>query len=125
MPQTETKDVRQLLEAAGHLVEYLIDAKHAAKEPLFKILGTIMDKLDVLERTIDDPLYNAFYNSPLLQKVDDFYLSVRSANSLKGADIIYVGDLIQKSEADMLRTPNFGRKSLNEVNEMLAKMDLH
>ena len=48
-----------------------------------------------------------------------FELSVRSANCLKNDNIVYIGDLIQKTEAEMLRTPNFGRKSLNEIKEVL------
>ncbi|NJR13023.1 MAG: DNA-directed RNA polymerase subunit alpha, partial [Phyllobacteriaceae bacterium] len=52
-------------------------------------------------------------------------LSVRSANCLKNDNIVYIGDLIQKTEAEMLRTPNFGRKSLNEIKEVLASMGLH
>jgi len=61
----------------------------------------------------------------LLKKVDELELSVRSANCLKNDNIVYIGDLIQKSEAEMLRTPNFGRKSLNEIKEVLAGMGLH
>ncbi len=61
----------------------------------------------------------------LLKKVDELELSVRSANCLKNDNIVYIGDLIQKSEAEMLRTPNFGRKSLNEIKEVLAQMGLH
>ena len=61
----------------------------------------------------------------LLKKVDELELSVRSANCLKNDNIIYIGDLIQKTEAEMLRTPNFGRKSLNEIKEVLAQMGLH
>ncbi|HBJ94552.1 MAG TPA: DNA-directed RNA polymerase subunit alpha, partial [Hyphomonadaceae bacterium] len=56
---------------------------------------------------------------------DELELSVRSANCLKNDNIVYIGDLIQKSEAEMLRTPNFGRKSLNEIKEVLAGMGLH
>jgi DNA-directed RNA polymerase subunit alpha len=56
----------------------------------------------------------------LLKKVDELELSVRSANCLKNDNIVYIGDLIQKTEAEMLRTPNFGRKSLNEIKEVLA-----
>ena len=65
------------------------------------------------------------FNPALLKKVDELELSVRSANCLKNDNIVYIGDLIQKSEADMLRTPNFGRKSLNEIKEVLAQMGLH
>ena len=65
------------------------------------------------------------FNPALLKKVDELELSVRSANCLKNDNIIYIGDLIQKTEAEMLRTPNFGRKSLNEIKEVLAAMGLH
>ena len=65
------------------------------------------------------------FNPSLLKKVDELELSVRSANCLKNDNIVYIGDLIQKTEAEMLRTPNFGRKSLNEIKEVLAGMDLH
>jgi DNA-directed RNA polymerase subunit alpha len=65
------------------------------------------------------------FNKNLLRKVDELELSVRSANCLKNDNIIYIGDLVQKSEAEMLRTPNFGRKSLNEIKEVLSQMGLH
>jgi DNA-directed RNA polymerase subunit alpha len=65
------------------------------------------------------------FNAALLKKVDELELSVRSANCLKNDNIVYIGDLIQKSESEMLRTPNFGRKSLNEIKEVLAQMGLH
>ena len=65
------------------------------------------------------------FNRNLLRKVDELELSVRSANCLKNDNIIYIGDLVQKTEAEMLRTPNFGRKSLNEIKEVLAGMGLH
>ncbi len=65
------------------------------------------------------------FNPLLLKKVDELELSVRSANCLKNDNIVYIGDLIQKTEAEMLRTPNFGRKSLNEIKEVLSSMGLH
>ena len=65
------------------------------------------------------------FNPLLLKKVDELELSVRSANCLKNDNIVYIGDLIQKTEAEMLRTPNFGRKSLNEIKEVLTGMGLH
>ena len=64
------------------------------------------------------------FNSNLLKKVEELELSVRSANCLKNDNIIYIGDLVQKSESEMLRTPNFGRKSLNEIKEVLNAMSL-
>ena len=65
------------------------------------------------------------FNSTLLKKVEELELSVRTANCLKNEKIIYVGELIQKTDAEMLRTPNFGRKSLDEINGALARMGLH
>ena len=64
------------------------------------------------------------FNRNLLRKVDELELSVRSANCLKNDNIIYIGDLVQKTETEMLRTPNFGRKSLNEIKEVLSQMGL-
>ena len=65
------------------------------------------------------------FNRNLLRKVDELELSVRSANCLKNDNIVYIGDLVQKTEGDMLRTPNFGRKSLNEIKEVMANMGIH
>jgi DNA-directed RNA polymerase subunit alpha len=65
------------------------------------------------------------FDKNLLKKVDELEFSVRSANCLKNDNILYVGDLVQRSEIDMLRTPNFGRKSLNEIKDLLNKMNLH
>lgn len=63
-------------------------------------------------------------NENLFKSVDELELSVRSANCLKNADIRYIGDLVQKTEAEMLKTKNFGRKSLNEIKEILSEMGL-
>ena len=76
-------------------------------------------------RSGDDRHEDLPFNRNLLRKVDELELSVRSANCLKNDNIIYIGDLVQKSEGEMLRTPNFGRKSLNEIKEVLATMGLH
>lgn len=65
------------------------------------------------------------FNRNLLKKVEELELSVRSANCLKNDNIVYIGDLVEKTEGDMLRTPNFGRKSLNEIKEVLTIMGLH
>jgi len=63
-------------------------------------------------------------NENLFRSVDELELSVRSANCLKNADIRFIGELVQRTEADMLKTKNFGRKSLNEIKEILADMGL-
>ena len=77
------------------------------------------------ETTLEDKIAELPFNKNLLLKVDELELSVRSANCLKNDNIIYIGDLVQKTESEMLRTPNFGRKSLNEIKELLVGMDLH
>lgn len=64
------------------------------------------------------------FNKNLLRRVDELELSVRSANCLKNENIIYIGDLVQKTESEMLKTPNFGRKSLNEIKEILSQMGI-
>ena len=64
------------------------------------------------------------FNKNLLRKVDELELSVRSANCLKNDNIVYIGDLVLRTEPEMLRTPNFGRKSLNEIREVLKSMEL-
>jgi DNA-directed RNA polymerase subunit alpha len=64
------------------------------------------------------------FNAALLIRIDNLELSVRSANCLKNENIVYLGDLVIKSEAEMLRTPNFGRKSLNEIKEILNSFGL-
>lgn len=77
------------------------------------------------KETVSEAIPELAFNPSLLKKVDELELSVRSANCLKNDNIVYIGDLIQKTEAEMLRTPNFGRKSLNEIKEVLAQMGLH
>lgn len=63
-------------------------------------------------------------NENLYRTVDELELSVRSANCLQNANIRYIGELVQRTEAEMLKTKNFGRKSLKEIKEVLAEMDL-
>jgi DNA-directed RNA polymerase subunit alpha len=77
------------------------------------------------ERAAEEAKPELAFNPVLLKKVDELELSVRSANCLKNDNIVYIGDLVQKTEAEMLRTPNFGRKSLNEIKAVLAEMGLH
>jgi len=72
-----------------------------------------------VEQTEEDKL-----NEYLWRSVDELELSVRSANCLQNANIHYIGDLVQKTEAEMLKTKNFGRKSLKEIKEILAQMGL-
>ncbi|MBI5923456.1 MAG: DNA-directed RNA polymerase subunit alpha [Betaproteobacteria bacterium] len=89
----------------------------------------LMDQLSVfadLEGTpmsIESPKQTAV-DPILLRPVDDLELTVRSANCLKAENIYYIGDLIQRTEAELLKTPNLGRKSLNEIKEVLASRGL-
>ena len=77
------------------------------------------------EETVVEPdALEPQFNKNLLRKVEELELSVRSMNCLRNDNIIYIGDLVQKSEIEMLRTPNFGRKSLNEIKEVLTEMGL-
>jgi DNA-directed RNA polymerase subunit alpha len=73
---------------------------------------------------VDAPREEAKLNENLFRSVDELELSVRSANCLQQANIRTIGDLVQKTEAEMLKTKNFGRKSLKEIKEILAEMGL-
>jgi hypothetical protein len=66
---------------------------------------------------------NRFPNA-VFRRVDELELSVRSSNCLRNDGIIYIGELVQKTEGEMMRTPNFGRKSLNEIKEILSQLGL-
>jgi len=80
---------------------------------------------DVVEEVVEEEEVELPFNPNLLKKVDDLELSVRSMNCLKNDNIVYIGDLVRKTESEMLRTPNFGRKSLNEIKEVLSQMGLY
>ncbi|MDR2460824.1 MAG: DNA-directed RNA polymerase subunit alpha [Deltaproteobacteria bacterium] len=73
--------------------------------------------------TTQEPV-GSLTNAAFYRTVDELELSVRAANCLKNADIYYIGELVQKTEPEMLKTKNFGRKSLNEIKEVLATMGL-
>ena len=75
------------------------------------------------EPKIEEPR-KKFPNENVFRRIEEIELSVRSANCLENADIKYIGELVQKSETEMLRTKNFGRKSLNEIKEILSDMGL-
>jgi DNA-directed RNA polymerase subunit alpha len=79
---------------------------------------------ETIEPEIPEEEEEPEFNENLLKPIDELELSVRSFNCLQSAGISYVGDLVQKTEAEMLKTKNFGRKSLKEIKELLADMDL-
>ncbi|MGO4436934.1 DNA-directed RNA polymerase subunit alpha [Rhizobium sp. RAF56] len=101
------------------------DAVAFAARILQDQLGVFVNFDEPQKETEEEAVTELAFNPALLKKVDELELSVRSANCLKNDNIVYIGDLIQKTEAEMLRTPNFGRKSLNEIKEVLASMGLH
>ena len=88
-------------------------------------LGMFVNFEDPKEIEVKPKSTEPEFNKNLLKKVDELELSVRSMNCLKNDNIIYIGDLVQKTEPEMLRTPNFGRKSLNEIKEVLNSMSLY
>jgi len=101
------------------------DAVAYAARILQDQLQTFVNFEEPEQKHVEESRPELEFNAALLKKVDELELSVRSANCLKNDNIVYIGDLIQKTESEMLRTPNFGRKSLNEIKEVLAQMGLH
>ena len=101
------------------------DAVAFAARILQDQLGLFVNFDEPQKEVAQEQVTELAFNPALLKKVDELELSVRSANCLKNDNIVYIGDLIQKTEAEMLRTPNFGRKSLNQIKEVLAAMGLH
>ncbi|MEE3502796.1 DNA-directed RNA polymerase subunit alpha [Acidiphilium acidophilum] len=100
------------------------DAVALAARILQDQLGMFVNFEEPQRLRSEEPRPELPFNPNLLRKVDELELSVRSANCLKNDNIVYIGDLVQKSEQEMLRTPNFGRKSLNEIKEVLTAMGL-
>ena len=101
------------------------DAVAFAARILQDQLGVFVNFEEPQKEVQEEQVQELAFNPALLKKVDELELSVRSANCLKNDNIVYIGDLVQKSESEMLRTPNFGRKSLNEIKEVMITMDLY
>ncbi len=102
------------------------DATALSARILMEQLGMFVNFEDPQPEVVEEePTPESLMNPHLLRKVEELELSVRSANCLKNDNIVYIGDLVQKSESEMLRTPNFGRKSLNEIKEVLTNMGLN
>ncbi|MGA2549926.1 MAG: DNA-directed RNA polymerase subunit alpha [Burkholderiaceae bacterium] len=85
---------------------------------------SVFASLEGTEATAEAPSRSPQVDPILLRPVDDLELTVRSANCLKAENIYYIGDLIQRTENELLKTPNLGRKSLNEIKEVLASRGL-
>ena len=105
-----------------------VDARSAVAQAahiLLDQLGVFVGEGLIVER--EEPIKEeprSKHNDNLFRRIEEIELSVRSANCLENADIKYIGELVQKTEAEMLRTKNFGRKSLNEIKEILGEMGL-
>ncbi len=100
------------------------DAVAFAAKILKEQLSIFINREEIEEATVHEPSEEDKLNEYLWRSVDELELSVRSANCLQNANIHYIGDLVQKTEAEMLKTKNFGRKSLKEIKEILAQMGL-
>jgi DNA-directed RNA polymerase subunit alpha len=85
---------------------------------------SVFAELKGMPAQIEDTRKTTQIDPILLRPVDDLELTVRSANCLKAENIYYIGDLIQRTETELLKTPNLGRKSLNEIKEVLASRGL-
>ena len=95
------------------------------KDQLSVFIGFEEEAFEEMESPADAGGEGVILGENLLKSVDELELSVRAANCLKKANIKYIGELVQKTESEMLRTKNFGRKSLNEIKEVLVDMGLH
>jgi len=102
------------------------DAVRASSKILVEQLAVFaqLEGAKVTSLMAEAPRGNQNYDPILLRPVDELELTVRSANCLKAEDIYYIGDLIQRTENELLKTPNLGRKSLNEIKEVLASRGL-
>jgi DNA-directed RNA polymerase subunit alpha len=92
------------------------------KEHLTMFINFEEEPTGLEEKSTEEP---PTLNENLYRSVNELELSVRAANCLRNANIRYIGELVQKSEQEMLKTKNFGRKSLNEIKEILTEMGLH
>ncbi|MCB9029839.1 MAG: DNA-directed RNA polymerase subunit alpha [Deltaproteobacteria bacterium] len=100
----------------------IAEAAHILRDQLGLFVGEYIVE-DVQEEEKVEPTEQ--FNQNLFRRIEELELSVRSANCLENADIKFIGELVQRTEAEMLRTKNFGRKSLNEIKEILTGMGLN
>ncbi len=102
-----------------HVTLFSMEEPQEVEEPVVEV----EEEIDIeIEDSPEDTV--SVFNENLLKSVDELELSVRSNNCLKNANINTIADLVQRTESEMLRTKNFGRKSLNEIKELVAKMGL-
>lgn len=127
--QVEAARVEQRTDLDKLVIDIETNGAIDPEEAIRHAAGILMDQLSVfsdLEGTpvsVEQPKQSTI-DPILLHPVDDLELTVRSANCLKAENIYYIGDLIQRTETELLKTPNLGRKSLNEIKEVLASRGL-
>lgn len=130
----ENARVEQRTELDKLVIEIETNGTISAEEAIRAAARILVEQLAVFAQLEGDELETAIVDSPrtaaqqydpvLLRPVDELELTVRSANCLKAENIYYIGDLIQRTENELLKTPNLGRKSLNEIKEVLASRGL-
>lgn len=114
-------------------MEILTDGSVRPEDALAYSSKILKEQLSLFVNFVEEPepIYEEIhdesqpFNENLNRRVEELELSVRSANCLQNANIKYLGELVGRSENEMLRTKNFGRKSLNEIKEILSEMGLH
>jgi DNA-directed RNA polymerase subunit alpha len=127
--QVESARVEQRTDLDKLIMDIETNGAIEPEEAIRYAARILMDQLSVFADLEGTPMAIEQPKSPqvdpvLLRPVDDLELTVRSANCLKAENIYYIGDLIQRTETELLKTPNLGRKSLNEIKEVLASRGL-
>ena len=127
--QVESARVEQRTDLDRLVIDIETNGVIEPEEAVRYAASVLVDQLSVfasLQSTSEERVESAQpqVDPILLQPVDDLELTVRSANCLKAENIYYIGDLIQRTENELLKTPNLGRKSLNEIKEVLASKGL-
>ena len=127
--QVEAARVEQRTDLDKLIMDIETNGAIDPEESIRYAASILMDQLSVFSDLEGTPISieapkQSTVDPILLRPVDDLELTVRSANCLKAENIYYIGDLIQRTETELLKTPNLGRKSLNEIKEVLASRGL-
>ncbi|OSI16484.1 DNA-directed RNA polymerase subunit alpha [Neisseria dumasiana] len=127
--EVEPARVEQRTDLDRLVLDIETDGSIDPEEAVRSAARILIDQMSIFADLQGTPIEEVEEKAPpidpvLLRPVDDLELTVRSANCLKAEDIYYIGDLIQRTETELLKTPNLGRKSLNEIKEVLASKGL-